>query len=1464
MPVSRHNHKPRDRHRKYSVNIRTKVDERKPKTNIEKKVKQNDYAKNIDVNTIPCIPSVDEHGMGGADLCGNLVTVTVKHCSNSIQALADSGAVISCISHELYRQIERKVKLYNTAIPAVRGVGGNVIPVLGCVNIDLTIGTTQITHSFHVLQRMTRALILGHDFMKTHEALLCFKTNKFKLQKTNSSNSLGTTNNSSLKLGQTVRIPPKSEMVVELNSTECTGTTAIIYPVDTLAKKYHVAGAVGVCEISDGKTAFRLLNPNDRSVKLPKGTIVAFTEQIHESNVYDDDNTQVNLLDTNPTVDSLHNIDHTLTDEQYINITKSLGFDLVSSDLTSAERRQLSIFLGKNRDLFATSLKELGFTSIHQHRIDTGDATPMRQAPYRTTPEKRAEIEHQVEELLDSDIIEPSVSEWQAPVVLVKKKDSSYRFAVDYRKLNQVTKPISYPLPRIEDVFDSVGQEQAKIFSTLDMASGFWQIPLDPETAHKTAFCTHAGVYQFKRLSFGLTNAPSAFSMVMGEVLRGLTFKNAVIYVDDILVYSRNFIQHLQHLQQIFSRIRKAGLRLKPSKCNFATPKVQYLGHMISKGGIEMEDAKLHNVKTFPTPNNVKQVRSFLGLCNFYRRFVKGFAHIARPLHELTEIGKIFDWNDKCETAFKQMKHLMTSEPVVLSYPQFNKPFILYADASDYAIGYVLGQKDEKGRHQAIAYAGRTLTKDEQKWKITDKECLAVVEGVRHYKVYLQDDKPFEIYTDHKALEYLRKMKATSSRLYRWALELDPLKATIIYRAGCSHGNADALSRRQWPTEVVISHPADLPEQGALYPSSIPEVGPEKDIQADHQLQPEVATFHLFPESDPENPDKVWTQVDLTWPEIGSTHICTIEDDSDSLPGANAQLYYINAITDTKQTDVALQQQNDQDFADVYKCLQNDTGFTAQTQKKAENYCLKDSILYHKPVVRSKIDITDMPRSEQLAVPTVLRDDLLRSYHDSLAGGGHQGVDRTYQAIKLKYFWPTMHGDVKRYVESCIACQRSKRAYTNTKAPLNPLPVVDIFARWHIDVLGPLKKAQGYQYVLVMVDSFSRWCEAFPMYTQEATEIAELIYMNIICRFGAPDTLLSDRGTNFMSNVVRELCRLFEITKTETSSYHPQTNSAVERLNSTIGSTLRTYINENQDNWPKLLPSIMMAHRMTPCTQSTHHSPFVMLFGRHCRLPIDVALQPSRPLSKDATAHMEQVFEQIAVAREIGHQKVKESQSRNKAQHDKNSATPTFQLCETVLMSNKAKKKGHTAKLLPKWLGPYYIVKVFTNNVYKLRSCDSHKAVKSLIHANRLKIYVDPDTRRTDPPLSGWNFLTGNTEQSEGNQEPNPASQETTQTNLPPSTPTSTPTTSSTSTPTTSTKQTQSKVQTDSHQAPKLIPIDRLLKSAWKNGRRIYQVKWDAKIPTTWEYASDLPNIVIREFHAKYNVTGKTKKKNHT
>jgi hypothetical protein len=268
------------------------------------------------------------------------------------------------------------------------------------------------------------------------------------------------------------------------------------------------------------------------------------------------------------------------------------------------------------RNVFAKDLSELGKTNLHYHRIATGDAAPVRSAPYRQTPELRKETEKQIQQMIENNSIEPSTSQWSSPIVLVAKKtkdmdgNKQYRFAIDYRKLNKVTVPTTFPIPRIDDVFDTVADSKASIFTVLDLTSGFLQTPLDPQTKHKTAFATHQGVYQFKCLSFGLMNAPMpmAYQMLMTKVLKELNWKIALVYIDIILIFSNNFEEQLKHLELVFDKLKQANLTLNPSKCHFAKEEVNYLGHILSKSGIQVNPEKISAVSTFPVPKNVKQI----------------------------------------------------------------------------------------------------------------------------------------------------------------------------------------------------------------------------------------------------------------------------------------------------------------------------------------------------------------------------------------------------------------------------------------------------------------------------------------------------------------------------------------------------------------------------------------------------------------------------------------------------------------------------------------------------------------------------------------------------------------------------------------------------------------------------------------------------------------------------------------
>ena len=328
--------------------------------------------------------------------------------------------------------------------------------------------------------------------------------------------------------------------------------------------------------------------------------------------------------------------DSDVTDGSNTNETE-LGYDVTGSGLPSDLAQQLTKKLTSNKRRFTSGdLENLGDHSDHIHPVRTGDNRANTQGYFRTAPKMQREIDRQIEVLLKHGIIEPSCSEWRSPVVMVKKKDGSYRFACDYRRLNNLTEKMSYPMPRLEDVWDLIGEVKPQYFSVLDLASGFWQIRLDPETKHKAAFVCQNGQYTWNRMPFGLKNSPITFQQTMNDVLRDLITKCCIVYVDDIIVFSKDFDSHMAHLQQVFDRLEKANLTLKLSKCQFAVKEVKYLGHVLSPQGILPDPDKLSIVQNWQPPKNPKQVRQFLGLTNYYRRFVPNYANIAKPMQNLT------------------------------------------------------------------------------------------------------------------------------------------------------------------------------------------------------------------------------------------------------------------------------------------------------------------------------------------------------------------------------------------------------------------------------------------------------------------------------------------------------------------------------------------------------------------------------------------------------------------------------------------------------------------------------------------------------------------------------------------------------------------------------------------------------------------------------------------------------------
>ena len=443
------------------------------------------------------------------------------------------------------------------------------------------------------------------------------------------------------------------------------------------------------------------------------------------------------------------------------------------------KRWQLQTSMAARKHLFAKGKGDLGRTDIVQHQIHTGDQPAIKQRVRRYPAARREEERQLVEDMLAIGIIQESNHAWSSPTVLVKKKDGTTRFCIDYRRLNQATKVDAYPLPHIEDSLNTLGG--ARFFCSLDLASGYWQVEMDAADREKTAFVTQGGLYEFRFMPFGLVNAPAMFERLMERVLRGIAWSECIVYLDDILVFGPDFGMTLARLERVLDRLGEAGLKLKAKKCQLFQEEIPFLGHIVSAAGIGADPAKCQQVRDWPVPRDLHEVRSFVGLCSYYRRHIQGFTELTAPLYELAIKGTDFEWTDRRHEAFGQLKNALTSAPI-LGFPREDGLWYLDTDASDIGTGAVLSQvQDEEER--VIAYVSKSLEGSEQRYCTARKELLAVVRALKHFKCYLYGQK-ITVRTDNSAVSWLHRSKDPVGQPARWIEVIDTYDITFQHRPG--------------------------------------------------------------------------------------------------------------------------------------------------------------------------------------------------------------------------------------------------------------------------------------------------------------------------------------------------------------------------------------------------------------------------------------------------------------------------------------------------------------------------------------------------------------------------------------------------------------------------------------------------------------------------------------------------------
>ena len=568
---------------------------------------------------------------------------------------------------------------------------GKPMTVRGTVDLSLNINGLIVPFYFHVVEHLYHQMLLGVDFLTKTRTNIDFSDGKITFYDGLAEATLNKHSDTLLKTVEAVLIPPKSEALIPVSIPPYyTPKLSVIEPATSLHVK-KLALAKAIVNPTKNRTVCKVLNPTNEPVFLRRRAVLATIQSLTADDICSVTDAESHLISEST------NEEPTTLKERLEAIARK-EIHLERNEMTEEQFEQLSKLIYKNLDLFATELTDLVGTDIVTHNIDTGDSPPIRKRPYRNSPQITRELKKKVQELLDADIIEETDSPWNSPCLLIKKSGGKeYRFVSDMRALNSVTKPIHWPLPTMTDVLDTVADVSPRFFSQTDFRSAYFQVHLTEESKPKTAFTVAGRNYQYKRLVMGLCNSAQCWQRLLTSVLGDMVFSSAIVYLDDVLLVSRTFDQHCSHLSAMFDKFRAANLRLNGKKCKFATSQVKYLGHILSKDGIATDPAKTAVIVNWPQPKNVKQTKSFLGVCNYYRKYIFNYSIRSAPLRELTAKDVPFVWSERQEHAFADLKTALTNPPI-LCYPDFNRPFYVQTDASLEGIGFLLGQVDENGK----------------------------------------------------------------------------------------------------------------------------------------------------------------------------------------------------------------------------------------------------------------------------------------------------------------------------------------------------------------------------------------------------------------------------------------------------------------------------------------------------------------------------------------------------------------------------------------------------------------------------------------------------------------------------------------------------------------------------------------------------------------------------------------------